>query len=135
MGKSIAELKKEADIDVSFDTDRLDIFSTDLPKLTNKWNQYYLDEKLVCESIQIKYDKLYVKKYEHYLRDYHLTLDKRGGELDAYLRGDPELSEVRFRLQASKEKLGFIEDTKKNLQTSSFNIRNAIEWRKFMEGY
>ena len=130
---SINELKEQSDTDCSIDTNKLDKYSLDLAKTTSRWTQYLLDEKLVWENQFMKYSILKRKKWEYYNADYHLIINK-GKELDLYLDSDIELLKVKEKLTISKEKLVFIENTIKTLNTSSFNVRNAIEWIKFQSG-
>ena len=39
-----------------------------------------------------------------------------------------------MRIVMQKEKLDFLEEVIKNLNQRNFQIKNAIEWRKFTQG-
>jgi hypothetical protein len=55
-------------------------------------------------------------------------------EIDMYLEADKEVIEINLRIFNQKEKLDFIEEVIKNLNQRNFQIKNAIEWKKFTQG-
>ena len=101
--------------------------------LWNRKKRYLIDEKMVYESGYIKYSILKRKKWEYYQYDYQYQISK-GKEIDVYLNSDIELLRLKEKMTISKEKILFIEGIIKTLNTSSFNIRNSIEWQKFQAG-
>jgi hypothetical protein len=55
-------------------------------------------------------------------------------EIDMYLESDKDVIEINMRIFNQKEKLDFIEEIIKNLNQRNFQIKNAIEWKKFTQG-
>ena len=51
-----------------------------------------------------------------------------------YIDSDKEIIEKNMRIVMQKEKLDFLEEVIKNLNQRNFQIKNAIEWRKFTQG-
>ena len=45
-----------------------------------------------------------------------------------------DLSDLRKSVEYSKQRVEYLEKTLKNIQDRNWNIKNAIEWRKFKEG-
>jgi hypothetical protein len=133
MTLSIKQLKEEADTDTFIDKNKLDKYSLDLAKITSKWNRYLLDEKIVYEQSYMKYSIAKKKKYEYYIADYHLRVET-SKEKEMYLDADMELLKEKEEMIISREKINFIEGIIKTLNTSSFNVKNAIEWQKFQAG-
>lgn len=134
MTLSIKELKELSEVDTNYDINKVDMYVIELAKISSKWTRLLFDEKLVYESLSIQYDVLKKKKYEKYLYDYKYVIEKRGGEINIYLNSDPELLEIKEKLSISKEKMLFIESIIKVLNSAGFNIKNYIEWQKFMAG-
>ena len=55
-------------------------------------------------------------------------------DVHMYLDADDDLSKMRKSLEYSKQTVEYLERTLKNIQDRNWNIKNAIEWRKFKEG-
>ena len=133
MTLSVNELKGLASTDCFIDKNKLDMYSIDLVKITSKWNNLLVDEKMFYESQFIKYSMEKRRKFEYYSYDYQYAVSK-GREMDIYLDSDIDLLKIKEKLTISKEKLNLIENTLKALNTSSFNVRNAIEFMKWQSG-
>ena len=134
MTLSITELKKEAKNDTELDPKRVGEKSINLASIAVKWNGYFIDEKMNYEGINITYAELKKDRYEYYLHDYKYVVEKRNNEIGTYLEADSKLISIKKQLIISKEKMLFIESVLKIINALSFNIRNYIEWEKFMAG-
>jgi hypothetical protein len=51
-----------------------------------------------------------------------------------YLESDKQIIEKNMKIVMQKEKLAFLEEVIKNLNQRNFQIKNAIDWRKFTQG-
>lgn len=131
---SLLQLKSESETDTKIDKNKLDQFALNLSSLLAKWSQYLLDEKMVYETESIKYAVLKKKKYEYYSYDYQYKVENRGGEMDLYLNSDIELLQAKDQMTISKQKILFIENIMKTLTGAGFNVKNIIDWNKFMAG-
>ena len=56
------------------------------------------------------------------------------GDLDLYLDADPDLRKIEESLGYIQSKVTFLEKTLKNIENRNWNIKNTIEWRKFLSG-
>ena len=56
-------------------------------------------------------------------------------DLHIYLDSDEKLCELKEKVDAQKQKVSYIESVIKSLETRSFQITNAINWRKFTAGH
>lgn len=133
MTKSILDLQEEAKQDSDIDQNKIDRYSLNLASLTTKWNNLLVTEKLHYESETIKYALLRKQKWEYYQYDHQFKIAK-GKEMDIYLESDIDLLKINEQLIVSREKVKLIEATIKNLTTTSFNIKNAIEFLKYQAG-
>ena len=84
-------------------------------------------------------------KWEYYLgKTDEDTLKERGWEpfqlnilrqdVDKYLDSDDELNILRIKLELCEEKMKHIEAIIKNVTNLQWNIKNAIDWKKFVSG-
>jgi hypothetical protein len=55
-------------------------------------------------------------------------------DLDIYLDGDTDLHRLQQKMEYLKEKIALLEEIVKELNNRHWKIRNAIEWRKFVNG-
>ena len=54
--------------------------------------------------------------------------------MDLFLDSDEDLLLAKNKIDEQEEKIKLIEDTTRLIQNASFNINNAIKWKKFMSG-
>lgn len=133
MTLSIRELKEKAKEDCYIDKNHIDRYSLDLAKTTSRWTAYLIDEKIICEQVSMKYHIAKRKKHEYYSADFHLMLNT-SKEKEMYMDADVDLLKEKEAKIISETKLELIESTIKILNTSSFNVRNAIEFLKYQQG-
>lgn len=142
---NLNDLKAMVADDLVMDDTELDIESLRTPQLHNKYLNFYHDEKLILVKQEEEYKKLYRLKWEYYTGKLDQeTLDKLDWEpfqlnilkadIDKYLNADEDLSLIRMRLSYTKEKVDYLEAIIKIISNRQWNIRSAIDWRKFISG-
>ncbi len=120
----------------------LDEASLAIPYLHSKWYNLFVEELRILRSIDIEYSMLLKEKTEYYLgkaddtvyiqRPLHLKILKQ--DVDVYLKADPDLIAVESKKSLQKIKVETIENFIKNINNRSFMIKNAIDFRKFVNG-
>jgi hypothetical protein len=55
-------------------------------------------------------------------------------DLDIYLNSDADITKSRQRVLFQKEKISLLEEIVRELNNRHWKIRNAIEWRRFVNG-
>ena len=55
-------------------------------------------------------------------------------DLDRYIESDTEVSREYDRIAFQEEKVDFLQATLKSITARQWDIKNAIEWRKFVNG-
>ncbi len=55
-------------------------------------------------------------------------------DLDKYLESDTDLIDLSLKVTYQKEKVSYLENVIKAINSLQWNIRNAIEWKKFTHG-
>ena len=139
------ELSQEWIQDAKIDTTELGIASLKIPELHSKYLKIYFDERRKLKALEFQSKDLSLKKYEYYngkLSQEELDeLDwepfaKRlmKNEVDMYLDSDKDIIHNNVRIITQKEKLAFLEEVLKNVNQRNFQIKNAIEWKKFTQG-
>jgi len=128
----LEEIQKMADVDLKVDRNALDVISTDVPYLHNKYYKILTKERLTLKALEFEYNKVYRVKWKYYTTKYTFVLEKR--EVPTYINGDDEIIEHQKKLEIAKEKIKYLEAIIDNINKISFNIRNAIEWQKFLNG-
>ena len=131
--KIIEEWKQDCPID---DT-TLDKESVKIPTLHGKYLELHSREKIFLNYLGVEYKKLYRERWEYYSgkaeKPFQLKLLKT--DLHIYLDSDDKLCELKEKVDTQKQKVCYVESVIKSLETRSFHITNAINWRKFTAGH
>ncbi len=139
------ELSQEWIQDAKIDTTELGVASLKIPELHSKYLKIYFDERRKLKALEFQSKELSLKKYEYYngkLSQEELDelnwepFAKRlmKNEVDMYLDSDKDIIQNNIRIINQKEKLAFLEEVLKNINQRNFQIKNAIEWKKFTQG-
>ncbi len=145
MGVNLSEIKEMVEKDLELNDTELDLESLRIPQLHNKYLNIYTDEKLELSAIEFKYNSLLRTKWEYYTGKLSQEeLDSLGWEpfqlkilksdLDKYLLSDSELSKMKAKMLYQQQKLEYLLSIIKSINTRQFHIRDAIAWRKFVNG-
>tara|TARA_Y100000782_G_scaffold102547_1_gene119018 strand:+ start:1128 stop:1538 length:411 start_codon:yes stop_codon:yes gene_type:complete len=131
--KIIEEWKQDCPID---DT-TLDKESVKIPTLHGKYLELHSREKIFLNYLEVEYKKRYRERWEYYSgkaeKPFQLKLLKT--DLHIYLDSDDKLCELKEKIDTQKQKVSYVESVIKSLETRSFHITNAINWRKFTAGH
>jgi len=142
----LEEIEKEWAEDVNINPLKLDAESLRIPKLHSKYYKMLVHEKMVL--IKLK-NKLEEKEYileQFYnktltveeLNQHNLPLiqDKKilRQDIPSVISNRPDVIELKTKLGVQHIKIEFLESILKSIQGRNWNIRDAIEWRKFENG-
>ncbi len=141
----LEEISQEWIKDSKIDTTELDIESIKIPQLHSKYLKVYFEERRKHKALEFQSKELFLNKYEYYhgrLSDEELQqlnwepFMKRlmKNEVDLYLESDKDIIQTNMRIVNQKEKLDMLEEILKNLNQRNFQIKNAIDWKKFTQG-
>ncbi len=131
--------------DMPIDETCLDKESLNIPRLHNKYLNILQDEKLVLHKYKIDFFKLQKIKWEYYNGKLdEETLREKGWEpfqlrilkqdLDLYMNSDDDLVAANSKVHLQEEKVNYLESIIKGLNNRQYHIRDAITWRKFING-
>jgi hypothetical protein len=141
----IEEIRAHAEQDLVLDSTELDRESLRIPQLHNKYLNFLTDERLVLRAIQIDFDKMRRLKWEYYTgkldqeqlnqhgwQPFALRILKQ--DVDLYMDSDTDLQNLRLKIERQREKIEYVESIIKGIMNRHWQIRSAIEWRKFVNG-
>jgi hypothetical protein len=142
---TLDQMMEEWRKDASIDTTELGNESTKIPELHSKYLKIYFDERRKLKAMEFQSKDLYLKKYEYYHgRMSQDELDELNwepfvkrlmkNEVDLYLESDKDIITTNIKVVNQKEKLSYLEEVLKNINQRNFQIKNAIEWKKFTNG-
>jgi len=141
----IDDIRNHVAQDLTFDDTELDREALRIPQIHNKYLNFLSDERLALKALQMEYDKLSRLKWEYYTGKMDQDqLEKHGWQpfqlrilkqdVDLYMRSDDDLLIVRSKIERQNEKVDYLESVLKGIMNRHWQIRSAIEWRKFTSG-
>jgi uncharacterized protein with ATP-grasp and redox domains len=78
-------------------------------------------------------DKLYRELYNYYKFQYEKVLDSFS-EIKTYIEGDDKYIELQKQIDEITIDYNFLEKTLENLKDKGYNLKNYIEWQKYLKG-
>ena len=131
--KDSSFIKDEANIDTS---------SLMVPELSGKYHQLISDETMALRLLKKDYDILYRDRWMYYMGksdpdvyvkepfDYKILK----ADVDKFLNADEQLNKLKDRITLQEIKINLLTEFTKTIMGISFNIGNAIKWKKFLSG-
>ena len=128
--------------DSVMDEDLLDHESIKIPQLHSKYLNFLSDVRLIKIKKEQDYKRLLREKFEYYTgkadaevykeKPFDLKILKQDVQL--YIDSDEEIQSALNKLNYYKEMIFLLESILTNINTRGFQIKNSIEWQKFMQG-
>lgn len=135
-------VKEEWTKDSVMDQDLLDHESIKIPQLHSKYLNYLSDVRLIKVKKEQEYKKILREKFEYYTgkadaeiykqKPFDLKILKQDVQL--YIESDDEVQKSLNILNYYKEMMFVLEKILENINTRGFQIKNSIDWQKFMQG-
>ena len=139
---TLEELQQSVDKDFKLDDTELDTESTKIPLLHNKYLQHYNKFSLLLKKAEYEHKVMQRQKWEYYTgkapqqvyaeKPFNLKILKT--DIDKYMESDPELVKLKQKVEYVSTVIDFLESTIKQISNRGFQIKNAIDWRKFTSG-
>ena len=138
--EKLLEIAKE---DSEIDELDLDAEALRISNLHGKWLAFYSDHKKAATSLNSYSKKIYLERWkyysgkqtdEYYAANGFLHEKILKTDLDKYLDSDSILIMIKHCVAVQYQILDVAEKMLKELHSRGFNIKNAIEWRKFQAG-
>ena len=139
---TLDDVQHEWTIDSKIDPELLDEESIKIPQLHSKYLKYLSDVKLLKIKKEMEYKVLLREKFEYYTgkadeevykeKPFDLKILKQ--DLSLYMDSDSEIQELSARINYYEEIMFFLEKVLHCLNNRGFQIKNSIDWQKFMQG-
>ena len=131
------------DEDSKIDNDELHTESTKVPSLHSKYYKIYNNILVLKKGQENKYKVLRRDKWEYYsgksspeiYAEKPFDFKVLKADLDKYLDADDELIKCISKIDYYDIMLSYLESILKVIQNRTYQIKNAIEWQRFIRGY
>ena len=135
-------LQNQVDVDLKIDDTELDLESIRTPQLHNKYLKLFTKYSLQLKKVKDDYDGLYKFKWEYYTGKATLSVYKAEpfdlkvlkSDVHIYLNADEELQKLGQRQEYLNVVVVYLERVLREINNRNWNIRNTIEWKKFLHG-
>ena len=135
-------LQKQVDVDLKIDDTALDLESIRTPQLHNIYLKLFTKYSLQLKKVKDDYDGLYKFKWEYYtgkstMEVYQaepFDLKVLKSDVHIYLNADEELQKLGQRQEYLNVVVVYLERVLREINNRNWNIRNTIEWKKFLHG-
>ena len=139
---TLDDIKSQWAEDSKLDNDLLDNESTKIPQLHSKYLNYLSDVRLIKIRKEQEYKILIREKFEYYTgkaddvvyQENPFDLKVLKQDVPMYMDADPEIQNITTRINYYEEIIFFLEKVIQQLNNRTFQIKNSIEWQKFMQG-
>ena len=138
----LEQLQDLAEKKLKINDTELDLESLKTPQLHNEFLKHLTKFKLLLSKAQIEYYTQRKEKWDYYAgkapaqvyaeKPFNLKLLKT--DVDKYLDSDPELAKYKQKVDYIQTVVDFLDRTIKQISNRGFQIKNAIDWRKFTSG-
>ena len=139
---TLEELENLADVDLKINDIELDIESLKIPQLHNKYSKFHNQFINLLKKSEQNRDILIREKWEYYTgkaspsvyqaQPFNLKILRQ--DVDKYIRSDSEVVKLEQKIAYLQTIVNYLEKTLRIISNRTFQIKNAIEWRKFTSG-
>lgn len=142
-----AQWQEDSQVDFQFKskqyTEDLAQLSLGIPYQHNKYLNYYNDFSTEKSALEFQYRIKVREKREYYQgeADPEVYKEKPFGQtiktsekMKVYLEADEDLINIEMKIEFINKALFYLDNVLKMVSNRSFQIKNAIEWEKFING-
>ena len=136
------ELQALANKDLKINDTELDLESLKTPQLHNKYMKFHNQYTNLLKKAEQDLARLTREKWEYYTgkadpsvyqeRPFNLKILKQ--DVDKYLKADDDLIKLEQKVTYIQSVVDYLDRTVKIISNRGFQIKNAIDWRKFTSG-
>ena len=136
------ELQALAEKDLKINDTELDLESLKTPQLHNKYMKFHNQYVNLLKKAEQDLARLTREKWEYYTgkadpsvyqqKPFNIKLLKP--DVDKYLKSDDDLIKLEQKVTYVQSVVDYLDRTIKIISNRGFQIKNAIDWRKFTSG-
>ena len=137
------EIQSLWDGDSQLDVDNLHTESTNVPALHAKYYRILNKIILLKKMEENKFKVLKKEKWQYYTgkADPQIYVEKPFDhkvlrqDVDKYMDADEDLIKLNSKIDYYQVMLSYLDSILKTINNRTFQIKNAVEWQKFIRGY
>ena len=137
------EVQSLWDEDSQLDVDNLHTESTNIPALHAKYYRILNKIILLKKMEENKFKVLKKEKWQYYTgkADPQIYVEKPFDhkvlrqDVDKYMDADEDLIKLNSKIDYYQVMLSYLDSILKTINNRTFQIKNAVEWQKFIRGY
>ena len=141
----LSDIESQADVDLSLNNIALDYESLRTPEIHNKYLKMLNASTMLWKYQEVARKKLYNQLWLYYSgkTDQNAPVQVKRGplllkilkvDLEQFIVADDEYGELLIKMEYQQQKIVYIKELLKSINNRNWNIRNAIEWKKFTQG-
>tara|TARA_R110000803_G_scaffold153453_1_gene218370 strand:- start:2278 stop:2706 length:429 start_codon:yes stop_codon:yes gene_type:complete len=139
---TLEELQTQVNRDFKIDDTELDSESIKIPLLHNKYLQHLNKFSLLLKKAEYDHKLLVREKWEYYTGKADASVYKAKpfdikvlkSDVHIYIDSDEELQKADQKVAYLNVVVKYLEQVLRSINTRTFLIKNAIEWKKFTSG-
>ena len=139
---TLDELQAKAEKDLKIDDTELDLESLKTPQLHSQYLKTYSTYALMLKKAEGDHSPQHLKKWLFYTgkaepqeyKDKNFDLKVLRQDVDKFIDADEDIIKSKQKVEYLKQICGYCESTLKQINNRTFQIKNAIEWKKFTMG-
>ena len=144
MSVTLETIQEMWEKDAKIDRDNLHEESLNIPSLHAKYFELYNTIFLLRKKAEQQRKNIRHERYEYYSgkADPEVYQKNPFGKkirdkdtMTKYLDADDKLKEINLKIDYYETLLNYIESILKQINNRTYQIKNAIEWQKFIAGY
>ena len=140
---NLDEIQLSWEEDSKIDEDNLHTESTKIPSLHAKYYRILNNILLMKKLEENKFKQLKKTKWQYYTgkADPEVYIEKPFDhkvlrqDVDKYMDSDEDLIKVLNKIDYFQVMLNYLDSILKTINNRTFQIKNSIEWQKFIRGY
>jgi|TARA_R100000458_G_C8237473_1_gene217409 hypothetical protein len=130
--------------DSQLDKDNLHDESLKIPVLHAKYHELFNNTLLLRKKAEQQRKNIRHERYEYfsgkadpdvYVENPFPKKIRDKDTMQKYLDADEKLSQINLKIDYYETQLNYIESILKQISNRTYQIKNAIEWSKFIAGY
>ena len=130
--------------DSQLDKDNLHDESLKIPVLHAKYHELFNNTLLLRKKAEQQRKNIRHERYEYfsgkadpevYVENPFPKKIRDKDTMQKYLDADEKLSQINLKIDYYETQLNYIESIRKQISNRTYQIKNAIEWSKFIAGY
>ena len=141
---NLENLQKMWKTDSKLDDDLHDNDSLAIPQLHMKYMEFYNTYSLMKKEREIEMRRLIKDKWLYYKGkapssvykqmpfDLKLTTKE---EITMFIDADEDITKLQFKIDYIDQVLSFLDGVLRMINSRTYHIKNAIEWKKFQSGF